>query len=401
MTRTKPKGNSSDRVRAWAGPAILTYAYMPFFLLAGAWACLVMVIWIAALMGWISLRSEFDAVSWHAHELLFGFLPAVLAGFLLTTVPNWTGRLPIIGWPLAGLAGLWVVGRITVAVSAGFSPALVAVLDLSFLVILAALLVREIFTGRNWRNLPVLALLCLLILANGLFHINAAQGGYAAGGFGFRIGLAVVVMLVSLVGGRIVPSFTRNWLVKRKIDGLPAPFGLVDRVSLLLTLIALIGWIALLDHVLLPALCGLAGIANLIRLSRWSGFKTASDPLVWILHIGYLFVPLGFLAFAVSIFDASLSPMIGAQHVWMAGVTGVMPVAVMTRASLGHAGRPLTATRPVTVIYCLIIASVGLRFAAAFDAAPEGVLHVSALCWIAGFAGFCIHYWPIMTKRSR
>lgn len=400
MTRppSKPQHSSSDRVRSGKGPAILTYGYRPFFLMAGIWAVLAMAAWAAMLAGFIILPTRFDPVSWHAHEMLFGYLGTALAGFLLTAVPNWTGRLPIVGWPLAALVALWATGRIAVAASGSLSLTLVAILDLLFPVVFGAVIGREILAGKNWRNLPILALLVLLIVANVLFHVDAAQGDYAASGIGFRTGLAAAVMLVTLIGGRIVPSFTRNWLEKRKIENFPASFGVVDKFALVSTLIALIGWTVLPDHAATAILCTLAGIANLIRLSRWSGMRTGPEPLLWILHVGYLFVPFGFLSVAASMLDPRLSPSIGAQHIWMAGAVGVMPLAMMTRASLGHAGRPLKATRGVTVVYFLIIASVLLRFIAAFDAAPAWVMYVSAFSWIAGFAGFSILYWPILTK---
>ena len=395
---SKRQGNSSDRVRAWTGPVILTYGYRPFFLMAGAWAVLAMTFWVAMLAGWAPALTRFDPVSWHAHEMLFGFLGAVLAGFLLTAVPNWTGRLPIIGWPLAGLAGLWLLGRLAVAFAGLLSPVLVGVLDLLFPTVLAATIGREILAGQNKRNLPLLALLVLFIISNALFHVSAARGGYAAGGVGFRMGLAIAVMLVTLIGGRVIPSFTRNWLVKRKESDLPAPFGVIDQATLVVTLVSLISWVALPDYSITAVLSAFAGFANLIRLSRWSPLKTRSEALLWILHVGYLFVPLGFLAIAVSVWDFGASPPIGAQHIWMVGAVGVMPLAMMTRASLGHAGRPLTAGRGVAAVYWLVLASVVMRFIGAFDAAPFWLMYVSALSWIAGFLGFCVLYWPILTK---
>ena len=395
---SKKQDTSSDRVRAWSGPVILTYGYRPFFLMAGAWAVLAMVIWITMLAGWMPVLTRFDPVSWHAHEMLFGFLGAVLAGFLLTAVPNWTGRLPIIGWPLAGLVALWVVGRMAVALSGLLPPVLIGGLDLLFPTFLAATIGREILVGQNKRNLPLLALLVLFIISNGLFHASAAQGDYAASGVGFRMGLATAVTFVTLIGGRVIPSFSRNWLVKRDVSDLPAPFGSVDRVALFLTLAALIGWVALPHYAGTAILCAFAGLANLIRLSRWSVLRVWSEPLLWILHVGYFFVPLGFLAITVAVWDIGISPPIGAQHIWMVGAIGVMPLAMMTRASLGHAGRALTAGRGVSAIYILVLVSVALRFIAAFGAAPYWLVYGSALCWIAGFLGFCVLYWPILTK---
>ncbi|MCP5073174.1 MAG: NnrS family protein [Rhodobacteraceae bacterium] len=401
MIRQQPKGerNSSDRVRAWAGPEILTYGYRPFFLLAGAWAALAMAFWVAMLAGRLTLWTRFDPVSWHAHEMLFGYLSAVMAGFLLTAVPNWTGRLPIVGWPLAGLVTVWLVGRIAVAFSASLSILVTATLDLAFLVVFALVIGREIMAGKNWRNLVVLAILILFIIANALFHASAARGEFAANGFGFRLGLASAVILISVVGGRIVPSFTRNWLVKQQVENRPAAIGTFDKLALLITLVSLALWAALPEHSTTAVLCAFAGCTNLIRLARWSGWHSRTEPLLWVLHVGFFFVPLGFLALAVSFWDAGLSPKIGAQHIWMAGAIGVMTLAVMTRASLGHAGRPLTATRGVTTVYLLVLASVVLRFIAALGASPEWILHLSAGAWIAGFTGFCWLYWPILTHR--
>ena len=206
-------------------------------------------------------------------------------------------------------------------------------------------------------------------------------------------------MLIGLVGGRVVPSFTRNWLVKRGADSRPGAFGVVDRVALIVTLLGLALWAALPMHPATAVLCMLAGIANLIRLGRWSGWRAGPEPLLWILHVGYFFVPLGFLAIGVSVWNGALSPEVGAQHIWMAGAIGIMTLAMMTRASLGHAGRPLAATRSITAVYALVLVSVALRFIAAFDPTPAWLLDASAGAWIAGFAGFCVVYWPILTKR--
>ena len=178
---------------------------------------LAMVLWVPMLAGGLSLPTAFDPVSWHAHEFLFGYVSAVVGGFLLTAVPNWSGRLPVVGWPLAGLVGLWLIGRVAVMFSAGWPPLVIAILDLAGMVTLWAYLAREIILGRNWKNLVVLAILSVLILGNAVFHWEAAQGYYAASGFGLRIGLGAGIMLIVLIGGRIVPSFTRNWLVKARL----------------------------------------------------------------------------------------------------------------------------------------------------------------------------------------
>lgn len=381
-------------MRAWTGPAIFTYGFRPFFLAAGLWAALAMTIWIAMLLGWDALPTAFDPVSWHAHEFLFGYLGAVVAGFMLTAVPNWTGRLPIVGWPLAGLFALWLLGRLAVLLS-GFLPALVtAAADLSFAVLLALAMTREIVAGRNWRNLMILGLLCAFILANGLFHWEAAQGAYAAGGAGLRLGLATGLMLIAVVGGRIVPSFTRNWLAKRGDTVLPTPpMQMFDKLALLVLLGALLAWVGWPFHPLTGMLLVLAGLAHLVRLARWAGRRTGAEPLVWVLHLAYLFLPIGAIVQGVAIFWPDMIGTAPAQHLWMAGCIGLMTLAVMTRATLGHTGGALTAGVGTTALYLLLIAAVLARvLAGIWPLWATGLHSLSAACWIAAFAGFGLLY---------
>ena len=200
--------------RAYSGPALLSFGFRPFFLGAGLWSVAGMLLWLAVYAGDVTLPTAFIPRDWHVHEMLYGYVPAVVAGFLLTAIPNWTGRLPVSGLPLAALAGLWLAGRIAIAVSAAIGPILAAVIDVAFLATFAAVALREIVAGRNWRNLRVLAVLAVLIGGNVLFHLEAIRDG--AADYGIRVGLAGAVGLIMLVGGRIVPSFTRNWLARRE-----------------------------------------------------------------------------------------------------------------------------------------------------------------------------------------
>lgn len=378
------------------GGVLLSLGFRPFFLLGAIWAALAMAVWILMLTGRDILPTAFDPVSWHAHAFLFGYLGAVLAGFLLTAVPNWTGRAPLTGAPLAGLVGLWLLGRAAVAVSASLPWTLIMSADLAFFVALMALLLREIVAGRNWKNLLIVALVLAMSLANVLFHLDAARGGYPAGGTGLRLGVAVAVMMIAVIGGRIVPAFTRNWLMKRQHHGLPAPAGQADAAVLLLTVLALGLWVVAPDHAATAAACALAGAAQVWRLSRWAGAQTLSEPLVWVLHAGYAFVPLGFFAVAAGILLPTIS--LAAQHVWMAGAVGLMTLAVMTRASLGHAGRPLQATPAIAALYLALILSVLARFAAGLFPAQGWLLHLAAGGWILAFGGFALIYWPILTR---
>lgn len=382
---------SAERMRGWTGPAILSFGFRPFFLMAGLWAAAAMALWVAMLAGAGPLRTAFDPFAWHAHEFVFGYVGAVVAGFLLTAVPNWTGRLPVVGWPLGVLALLWIAGRIAVALSAGLPWGLVLAADLALPVALILVLGREIVAGRNWRNLPVLGILALFAGANAVFHVEAT-----AGGLGLRLGLAAILMLIALIGGRIVPSFTRNWLAQRRSAHLPVPPGRADSAVLALTGLALALFVIRPEGPVLAGLAAMAGVAHLWRLSRWQGHRTGAEPLVWVLHLAYAFLALGFLAVAAA--AAGLWPLPAALHLWLAGAVGLMTLAVMTRASLGHAGRPLHAGPAVAATY-IALAGAGLaRPLAAALPAEVWPLHLAAGLWMAAFAGFAVIYWPILTR---
>lgn len=381
---------TTEQARRWQGPMILSHGFRPFFLLAGLWAALAMVLWIAMLSGLASLPTAFDPIAWHAHEFVFGYLSAVISGFLLTAVPNWTGRLPVVGWPLAALVGLWIAGRAAVAVSAFLPAWVVALIDLSEIAVLGGLLAREIVAGKNWRNLGVLGLLAVFLVANATFHVEGWAGGH-----GLRLGVAAGVMLIALIGGRIVPSFTRNWLVQRRIQTLPTPPGRADMGILALTGVALLAFVARPDGMPTAVLCAVAGLAHLWRLARWQGLRTGAEALLWVLHLGYLFLALGFLSVAGA--AAGLLPQAGALHVWLAGAVGLMTLAVMTRASLGHSGRPLHAGPGIAATYLALVVAVPARFAAGFLPGEMWVLHIAACGWILGFGGFAVIYAPILT----
>ncbi len=237
--------------RAWSGPALFTYGFRPFFLFGALHAALMVALWVPWHLGVISIPSAFPPVVWHSHELLFGFVPAVVAGFLLTATPNWTGRLPVVGWPLALLFGLWLAGRIAIAASAHLSPLAAAALALAFPLALAGVLGRELVAGRNWRNLKVLAGVAALALAQALFHYEAWRHGRST--YGDHLALAATLVLIMIVGGRIVPSFTTNWLKQNNPGPLPAPFDRFDMAAMIVGVAALGAWVAA------PALRGSRG----------------------------------------------------------------------------------------------------------------------------------------------
>ncbi|WP_373027970.1 NnrS family protein [Sulfitobacter sp.] len=391
---------TAEQMRAWSGPALLTFGFRPFFLGAAVWAVLIMALWVPMLSGAMTLPTAFDPVSWHAHEFLFGYLSAVVAGFLLTAVPNWTGRLPIVGWPLAGLFALWVVGRVAVGLSTLLPPLVVVVLDLVMPVALGLVIAREIVVGKNWKNLIVLALLAVFAFANALFHWEAANGFYAARGYGLRLGVGTGVMMIAVIGGRVVPSFTRNWLAKRGEGRLPTPpMQKFDKVALLILLIALLLWVLWPDRWGVGAALLLAGIAHAVRLARWAGHRTGSEPLVAVLHVAFAFVPLGAIAIGADALWPGIFGAAAAQHFWMAGAIGLMTLAVMTRATLGHTGQPLTAGIGTIGIYVAVIVAVLARLGAGFFPSEADWLHLLAgFGWFVGFGSFVLIYGPMLLR---
>ncbi len=387
---------TAQTLRAYQGPAIFSYGFRLFFLGGALWAAIAMGLFLLMLYGMLRLPTAFDLVDWHVHELLYGYLPAIVAGFLLTAVPNWTGRLPVAGAPLAGLFALWLVGRIAAATSALTGSAAAAAADMLFLIALIAIVGREILAGNNKRNLKVLLLVGLLAAGNFVFHIEAAATGSAD--YGKRI-VAAAILLIALIGGRIVPSFTRNWLAKSASEHRPASFGKFDLAAIAAAAVALLVWVALPDHRLTASACAVAGVLQFIRVGRWKGYRTFAEPLVTILHIGYVFIPIGFLLMAAAIVLSDLVPQAAAVHAWTAGAIALMTLAVMTRASLGHTGQPLTASTGVVGIYLAAALAVAARILAAFGVVPIPMLTFAALAWIIAFSAFAFAFAPLLTAR--
>ena len=379
------------RYREQAGPALFDQGFRPFFLLAAIWAPVALVLWLSMLAGALELPTAFDPVAWHVHEMLFGFVAAAIGGFLLTAIPNWTGRLPLQGLPLAALVSVWLAGRIAVALSAWIGAAAAAAIDIAFLAGFAAVAAREIVTGRNWRNLPVLTVLLLLTAANALFHLGKTELAEHAT-------ISIVVALIALIGGRVVPSFTRNWLARRGATRLPAPQGRLDTAAMAVTITALAAWTAVGDHPLVAVSLGLAAAALAVRLARWHGLSTGAEPLVWVLHLGYLWLPAGLALLAVSMLSPAL-PESTALHALTAGAMATTILAMMTRTTRGHTGRPLAATPATTAIYLLITVAAAARLASGLaDDAGITLLYGSAAAWVAAFALFLLAYGPMLLR---
>lgn len=376
---------------------VLSYGFRPFFFLAGTYAVLAMLLWLPLLLGTLSLPIETTPRDWHIHEMIYGYAAATIAGFLLTAIPNWTGRPPVRGPLLLGLVVAWLVGRVAMAISGPIGEPLSAALDLLFLPLVAVVAGREIVASGNRRNFKILGVLLLLIAGNVVFHVEVIREGTAW--YGQRMGLAAVVGLIVLIGGRIVPSFTRNALLRQGPGRLPRPFDRFDMVAVAAAVLALAMWCIWPEATPTGGVALVAGLLQAARLLRWAGERARGDGLVLVLHLAYAFIPLGFVLLAVAVLVPGL-PMSGAAaHAWGVGALGMMTLAVMTRATLGHTGRPLLASRGTVTVYSLALLAAAARIGAALPLPVDmALLEVAAVAWIAAFAGFAFLYGPMMLR---
>ncbi len=388
-----------DGTFATARSRFLERGFRPFFLAAAIWAAVAIPVWVGALSLGMRIPSHLAPHDWHIHEMIFGYVAAVVAGFLLTAVPNWTGRLPVAGRPLAALLSLWMAGRVALAVSAllpaSFAPLFAATVDAAFLVALSAVAWREVAAGRNIRNLPICGLVTLLAAANIGFHVAALSDGDT--GLFQRLALAVIAALIILVGGRIVPSFSRNWMVKAGVQRLPASFDSFDKVAMALSVAALLGWVGYPETIGGAALFAGGAAVLAVRLLRWRGWTTVGDPLVLILHVGYAWLPVWCGLMAIHGFFPDAIDNSTAMHALTAGATGTMTIAVMTRASLGHSGRPLIADPLTCTVYVLVVFGAIARISAQFLPLDYvSAVSMAGLLWSGGFGLFAVGYGPML-----
>jgi len=382
----------TPRPQPYAGPALFSCGFRPFFLFGALFAALAVLVWLPAYFGEWTLPTAIAERDWHAHEMIYGYGSATIVGFLLTAIPNWTGRLPLNGRPLMALVALWLAGRLAMALSLFVGAIPAAALDLAFLAVVIGFVVRELGGGQS-HNRKIAVALAVFWLGDLVFQVEAIAFG--AADYGIRIGLAALLLLVMLIGGRIVPSFTRNWLARVNPGPLPTPPDRWDVAAMVVAGLALAAWIVAPQTRPVGVALAAAGLTQAARLARWRGWRAWRDRLVLVLHVAYAFIPVGFFLTALSAFH--LAPISAGEHAWAIGVIGGMTMAVMSRASLGHTGRPLAASRAVQAIYALIFVAAIARIGAALSSAWWFVgLHVAALAWAAAFAGFALLYWRVL-----
>jgi len=370
--------------------------FRPFFFGGAAWALIALTLWIWSLTGPIGLPTALDPVAWHRHEMLFGFVGAVATGFLLTAVPNWTGRLPIAGWPLGGLFALWAAARLALLFSAETGLWLAAILDVGFFFVLGLLAAREVLEANN-RNVPVVGMILLLGIADAVDYL-ATVGVIPVPDLGWQLGISIVVVLISLIGGRIIPSFTRNWMAKQGMaSGLPTQPGRFDLFVIAATAVALLAWLSGPAETPIGLVLVAAAILQAARWARWSGYRTFADPLVLVLHVGYAWVPVGLALLGFSLIG--LLPRSAAIHALTAGAMATMIIAVMTRASLGHTARELKANSATILIYLLVTAGAILRVTASLRLLDYSIgIEIAGLAWGGAFLLFLVAYAPVLWR---
>ena len=381
----------------YRGPAFFSYGFRPLFLGAALFAGVAVPAWILLLTR-VGDSDFFSAArQWHVHEMVFGFLPAVITGFLLTAIPNWTDRTPIRGRELMLLCALWLAGRLVMAIPF-LAPLLSACVDAAFLVTVAGLVWREIAAGKSWTHAPIGCLISLHAGANIFFHVQALSG--AATDLPERMALALVMVLLALIGGRVTPNFTRAFLAEQGLVEQPAAFSRFDGLSVVLVGIAAVAWTVQPRAMVTGWMLLCAGVLNLGRLLRWYGWVTWREPLVLALHLGYGWLALSLLLLGGAILGWGL-PTTDAVHAFTTGAVGVMTLAVMTRASLGHTGR-LKHAGPLTVcIYILVNVGALLRvFGPSVDLSTNLVLGFAAMSWSGAYLLFALVYGPFLLRPS-
>ena len=376
--------------------ALFRHGFRPFFLAAGLAALLLVPWWAAALAWGVPLGTSWPAALWHGHEMLFGFIVAAVAGFLLTAVPSWTGARGFAGWPLVLLAGLWLTGRIGVSASAGLPLPVVAALDLSFLPALAGFVLVPLVRARN-RNSPLLAVLLTLWLTNVAFYWGLTHGDSTFARHALLVGIDIVLLLVTVIGGRIVPAFTSSALKQQGIGiSLRAWRGMTP-LAVGVMVVAVICDLFRPESVAAGAVALAAGVIQAVRLAQWRMLRTLRTPIVWVLHVAYLWLPVGLVLKGLAlIFALALAAYY--LHALTIGAAALMIMAVMTRASLGHTGRPLVVSRATAYAYGLLAAAAVVRVfgPALLPLAYVKIVVLAAALWAVAFGIYLLGYTPML-----
>jgi uncharacterized protein involved in response to NO len=373
------------------GFALFELGFRPFYLLAAVLAAVSVPLWLAQFFGVLPAAGYLSGMAWHVHEMVFGFAAAVIVGFLFTAARAWTGLPTPTGTPLAALAVLWVLGRVLLISGPGW---LAALADVAFLPLAALALWVPLRRSRN-RNQFFVGILLLFAAANLAFHLaqigvlEGAPTAYA------KFALFLVVFIVSIMAGRVTPSFTKNAIPSAKVRTNPA----FDRAALAAIAAALLAIVSELPPMLNAALALLAAVLHAVRLWRWDPLSTRGHPILWILHLSYAWIPVGLLLLAAAAVTQRV-PEVLALHAFGIGAVGGMIVGMITRTARGHTARPLQASVAETTAYALVHAAALLRVVPPliWSAVYPATLLVSAAAWSLAFLIYAVQYWPILSR---
>ena len=382
-----------------------SYGFRPFFLLGPAYAAVAMIAWMA----WIGIHAaggqvvtmstDFPPFRWHAHEMIFGYGLAIITGFFLTAVPNWTASKPISGGRLVALVVVWTLGRLAIWFSNSLPIELVAVIDLAYLPLLITLVMPKLMARKTARNLIFIPILTTMFIANLLVHLDRMGVEWADMASGHSLALDVLLMMIVIIGGRVIPAFTTNTLRSMGEEKFPVSDSLTDKLAILsIIIMAIMGLIDPGGE--LPGWAATAAaLINGWRLSRWRGFKVLGTPIMWIVHVGYLWLVIGLTLKAAALLGGFLSEAT-AVHALTVGAIGSMTVGVLTRASLGHTGRKITASPAMVTAYLLISVAAASRIIgpALFPDYYNASMIVAGSSWSIAFLIITAINWPMLTK---
>lgn len=371
--------------------ALWNLGFRPFYLLAGLYSATSMLYWIAQFNGYLQPPAFLPGPLWHAHEMIFGYTFAVIVGFLFTAVRNWTNEPTPVGKILACIVACWLAGRLFALTPWGL-PAIIS--DTLFAVAAAAGIAVPLITAGNRRNYIFIAIILAFASANIAFYLGMAGAIDFPVRRGLQIGLDLILIVMTIVGGRVIPMFTANgvpgssprrniWIERTALGGL-----------LLLIAADLLG----LNAIWVAAIIGITGLAHAIRLTLWQPWRTVHKPIVWVLHFSYAWIAVHLLLRALAMID--LVPAGAATHALTAGAIGGLTLGMMTRTARGHTGLPLETGRMETAAYLLVMAGAVVRVFGPL-AAPGWYLQTiiaSGALWACAFLLFIVKFWPILTR---
>ncbi|MBZ5486514.1 NnrS family protein [Halomonas aquamarina] len=380
---------------------LLRLAFRPFFLLAALFSIVSLLVWLAFWHGHVLLRPYGGLVFWHQHEMLFGFAAAVVAGFLLTAVRNWTGLSSLSGGPLLGLVVLWLMGRGLMAFPLGLPAWLLLVIDGAFLPVVAVVMARLVITARRWRNVIFIPTLLLFGLADLAMHLGVMKGDAVLIRQAAYLAVLLISLVMVIVGGRVIAMFTANRLGLSRAE----PVFLLESVTLMSTAGAVLLQLAIMlgmsvSNALLGAVMLIAALANFVRMARWGGLRSWREPLLWGLHASYACIPLGLFLWVLALMGVMRVDL--AVHALTIGGMGTMMLAMMARVSLGHTARPIRTLPGVggALGMMLIAALVRAPVLALFPQVTHWMYTLSIILWCLAYAVFLAHYtWPLMQAR--